>query len=235
MKYASTRHQDDQTLLNEQRPYGYGNFGEVGATGLLVLDTREAAARTPGGAVLRSMGYPRSGAFVKVRGQVWPAVWDVTDTFGSVDGSAAAYLTPRRGFHAPTLALQVGGRKAFGTYPYFEASYLGGGLGGVGFSQGDPIRGLPRHRYAGDGVVFGNADLRLPISRFRIILPGEWGLLGFADGGRVYHSDESSDKWHYGAGGGLWFAWLDRANTVSASFARSEGHNSFYVRAGFGF
>jgi hypothetical protein len=29
--------------------------------------------------------------------------------------------------------------------------------------------------------------------------------------------------------------WLDRANTVSFPYARSEGHNAFYVRAGFAF
>ena len=33
----------------------------------------------------------------------------------------------------------------------------------------------------------------------------------------------------------LWFAWLDRANAVTASYARSEGQNAFYVRAGFSF
>lgn len=65
------------------------------------------------------------------------------------------------------------------------------------------------------------------ISRLRLLLPGEWGLLGFGDGGRVYLDGESSDKWHYGYGGGLWFAWLDRVNTISLSYARSEGRNAF--------
>jgi hypothetical protein len=53
--------------------------------------------------------------------------------------------------------------------------------------------------------------------------------------GRVYYSLESSTKWHTGYGGGLWFAWLDRANTLSVSYGRSEGHNGFYARAGFAF
>ena len=46
---------------------------------------------------------------------------------------------------------------------------------------------------------------------------------------------ESSNKWHCGYGGGLWSAWLDRANALSVSYARSEGHNRFYARAGFAF
>src|SRR5262249_28109250 len=149
------------------QPYGYGDFGEVGATALLQLDTRGEAEPTPGGKAFRSFGYPRSGALVQVRGQVFPGAWDVKDAFGAVKGSAAAYLSPRAQ-RAPTLALRVGGEKVFGNYPYFEAAYLGGGLGGYGLFEGDdPVRGLSHHRYAGDASVYGGADLRIYISRFR--------------------------------------------------------------------
>jgi hypothetical protein len=235
VKYASTKHEDEDTVLNRTRPYGYGDFGEMGATGLLVLDRRTAASHTPGGVILRSLGYPRSGVLAKALGQYWPKVWDVQQSFGSVEGSAAVYLTPG-GDRAPTLALRAGGKKVFGDYPFFEAAYIGGGLGGYDVTSGDePVRGLQKHRYAGDSALFGNADLRLYISRFRIFLPGEWGLLGFADAGRVYLDGEASNKWHTAVGGGLWFAWLDRGNTVTLSYARSEGRNAAYVKAGFAF
>jgi hypothetical protein len=235
VKYSSSTHKDDVTLINRTQPYGYGDFGEVGGTALLQLDTRGEAAATAGGKAFRSLGYPRSGALVQVRGQVFPGLWDVQDTFGSVKGSAAAYLSPH-GQRAPTLALRVGGEKVFGNHPYFEAAYLGGGLGGYGLLAGDdPVRGLPHHRYAGDASVFGGADLRIYVSRFRLILPGTWGLLGFGDFGRVYVDGEDSNTWHHGYGAGLWFAWLDRANTISATYGRSEKRNAFYVRAGFAF
>lgn len=235
VKYASNRDREEDTLVNRARPYGYGSFGEVGATGILELDTRVAATRNPTGVALRGIGYPRGGALVRVRGQVWPGVWDVRKTFGAVDGSASAFLTPG-GDRAPTLALRAGGRKVFGSYPFFEAAYLGGGLGGIDTSAGDePVRGLQRHRYAGDAAVYGNADLRIPVSRFNLLLPGTWGVFGFGDGGRVYLDGEESNEWHYGYGGGLWFAWLDRANTLSLAWARSEGHDAFYFKAGFAF
>jgi hypothetical protein len=235
VKYASNTHKDDNTLINKAQPYGYGDFGEVGASAVLELDTRKAADKTPGGVALRTFGYPRSGTLVTVRGLVFPKAWDVKDTFGSVKGSAAAYLTPGSD-KAPTLALRVGGEKVFGRYPYFEAAYLGGGSGRIGaIGNDDPLRGLQRQRYAGDASLFGSADLRLYVSRFRLLLPGTWGLLGFGDVGRVYLKGEDSNKWHNGYGGGLWFAWLDRANTVTASYGRSERHNAFYVRAGFAF
>jgi hypothetical protein len=234
VKYSRSTHEADDTLLNQTQPYGYGDFGEAGIGTLLQLDTRRSA-RHEGGIALRSFGYPRSGAFVQVRGQLFPKMWDVEETFGSIRGTAVAYLSPKSE-KAPTLALRFGGEKLFGTYPWFEAAYLGGGLGGVGFLPGDtPVRGLPRHRYAGDASINGGADLRLYVSRFRFILPGTWGLLGFADTGRVYLEGETSDRWHSGYGGGLWFAWLDPSNTVSATYARSEGQNAFYVRAGFAF
>jgi hypothetical protein len=38
------------------------------------------------------------------------------------------------------------------------------------------------------------------------ILAGQVGLTGFYDTGRVWVRDEHSDKWHQGAGGGLYFA-----------------------------
>jgi hypothetical protein len=172
---------------------------------------------------------------VKARGLYWPKAWDVQEAFGSVEGSAAAYLTPG-GDKVPTLALRAGGKKVFGNYPFFEAAYLGGGLGSYDITAGDQtVRGLQKHRYAGDSSLFGNADLRIYVSRFRIFLPGEWGVLGFADAGRVYLEGDTSDKWHTGYGGGLWVAWLDRANTLSVSYARSEGHTSISFRGGFAF
>jgi hypothetical protein len=230
--YGSNRRKDEGTLLNDERPYGYGDFGEVGATGLLELESREERTSR---VAIDGYGYPRRGAHVQLRGQVFPGVWDVEETFGSVNGNAAVYLSPSSE-RAPTLALRAGGEKVFGRYPYFEAAYIGGGLGGFGASAGDsPIRGLPRHRYAGDASLYGSADLRVPVSRFRFILPGTWGVLGFADAGRVYLDGEESDKWHNGYGGGLWFAWLDRANAITATYALSDGDTKVYVRAGFAF
>jgi len=234
VRYGSNRDSAADTLLNQEQPYGSGDFGEVGGTLVLSLDTRESAKRS-GGVALRSFGFPRHGVHVVGRGQVFPKAWDVEETFGSVRGQAAVYLSPRSE-KAPTLALRAGGQKLFGRYPYFEAAYLGGGLGGFGPAAGDdPVRGLARHRYAGDASLYGSAELRVYVSHFNFVLPGTWGFLGFADAGRVYLDGEDSNSWHNGYGGGLWFAWLDRANAVSFSYARSEGQNAFYVRAGFAF
>jgi hypothetical protein len=46
---------------------------------------------------------------------------------------------------------------------------------------------------------------------------------------------ESSSLWHKTFGGGLWFAYLNRRNTISLSLARGEGRTAFYLRSGFMF
>jgi hemolysin activation/secretion protein len=124
------------------------------------------------------------------------------------------------------LALRAGGQKVWGTFPFFDAAYIGGA---------NTVRGLFANRYAGDASVWGNAELRLRVSRYYIILPGYWGIFGLADVGRVWLQGESSDKVHHGFGGGLWFAPLWRTNTITAGVAESEGRTGVYIRAGFMF
>ncbi len=38
------------------------------------------------------------------------------------------------------------------------------------------------------------------------VLPGQVGLIGFYDVGRVWATNEKSDAWHHGFGGGMYFA-----------------------------
>lgn len=61
------------------------------------------------------------------------------------------------------------------------------------------------------------------------------GLFGFGDAGRVYLEGVTSDTWHTAGGGGIWFAYLDRKNTITLSVARCEERTGIYVRAGFVF
>jgi hypothetical protein len=51
----------------------------------------------------------------------------------------------------------------------------------------------------------------------------------------VYLKGESSDTWHTGVGGGLWFAYLEPANTISIAVARGDDRTALYIRAGFAY
>jgi hemolysin activation/secretion protein len=120
----------------------------------------------------------------------------------------------------------VGAKQVWGGYPFFEAAFLGGA---------DDVRGLRSQRYAGDAAVYGSAELRARLGRYFLILPGEFGLFALGDVGRVYLDGESSDVWHTGVGGGVWFAFLGQANTVTASLVRGDDRTALYLRAGFAY
>ena len=60
-------------------------------------------------------------------------------------------------------------------------------------------------------------------------------MFGLTDVGRVWVGGQSSSLWHKTFGGGLWFAYRNRRNTMSLALARGEGHTAFYLRSGFMF
>ena len=213
VRYATTD-LDEPSLVNVERPYGSDNFGQVGAWSNLAYDTRD---------------YPRAatrGVYLSLGGSVFPEVWDVQSTYGEVHGEASTYLTASMPLR-PTLALRAGGKYVFGDlYPFFDAAYVGGAT---------TVRGLRDRRFIGDYSAYGNAELRLSLGRARIVVPTEVGIFGLADAGRVWLEGEDSNDWHEAFGGGVWFAFLNRANVISMSLARGDGRTAFYLTAGFGY
>ena len=193
--------------------YGANDFGETGARFSVAFDTRDND-RAPG-----------SGLFIQLDGNVYAPVWDVQSTFGSLGGAAAGYVRAPGRFE-PTLAMRAGARKVFGRFPFHESAFLGGA---------DDLRGWDQDRFAGDLALYGNAELRLFLSEFNLLLPGDFGVFGLTDVGRVYVDGDSPGGWHTGVGGGVWFAFLSRVNVVSVGLAHGTERTSVYAKAGFGF
>jgi hypothetical protein len=191
-------------------PYGAERFSQLGARAAVTVDTRDRP------------GNPQRGVLLAARGLVYPEIWDVASTFSSAEGEASAYL--RLG--GPVLALRAGGKQVFGTYPFHEAAFLGGGA---------TLRGWTEQRFAGDATLYGNAELRAYLTDVFFVLPGELGVFALADAGRVFLDGESSDAWHSALGGGLWVAFLDRANTISVAYAKSRERGGVDVSLGFMF
>jgi hypothetical protein len=213
LRYSSTDQHPERFLATLGDLYGTGKFGELGGRVTLRFDSRNRVnAATQG--VLLELG---------ARG--FPALWDVDSTFGELNGEAATYLTANAPLQ-PTLALRVGGRKLWGQFPFFEAAFIGGN---------STVRLGRVNRYAGDAAAYGSAELRFALARIKLVLPADFGFFGLADAGRVFLSGESSDRWHAAAGGGIWLAYLNRANTVSLAIAHGEERTGVYVQAGFGF
>ncbi|OLB56886.1 MAG: hypothetical protein AUI13_09085 [Gemmatimonadetes bacterium 13_2_20CM_2_69_23] len=212
LKFAHTAFTSG-TLVDSMRPYGSADFVQVGAQAQFRVDARDRVRQ------------PSRGTLLALGGSWYPAAYDVAAPFGEAHGEAAAYLTARIPLQ-PTLALRVAAKKVWGSYPFHEAAYVGGAA---------TVRGFSEHRFAGDGAVYGNAELRLPLARIFVLLPEELGVFGLADAGRVYLAGETSDRWHAAVGGGLWVAFLSRTNTLSVAAAHSVEGTRAYVRAGFGF
>jgi hemolysin activation/secretion protein len=207
----NTATDDPETLLGTQQPYGYRNFGQIGLRLGLSWDTRDPSKANT------------SGFRADAEGFAYPKALSADSTFTGFEGRAAAYVSLAKPL---ILALSVGGKKIFGTFPYTEAAYIGGN---------SSLRGYHKNRFAGDASLYGQAELRLVLGKAILIIPGEYGLFGLADVGRVYIDGESSNKWHPAYGGGIFFSVLDLATVFSLSVATSEEWTAVYFKAGFAF
>jgi hypothetical protein len=199
------------TFVGQTRPYGVDIFGQTSLFTRLTLGRRDLARTT--------------SAYVWAGGEYFPEVWDITSAFGNIEGQAAVFLSPKMAL-SPQLGFRLGAKKVFGTFPFHESAFVGGP---------DQVRGLRPERFAGDASAFGSAEMHLKLFDVRLLLPSEFGIIGFGDMGRVWVEGEDSTKWHTGWGGGLWLAPLKRSATFAVTMARSEGFNRFYIQAGFGF
>jgi hypothetical protein len=99
----------------------------------------------------------------------------------------------------------------------------------------DTLRGFRAQRFMGDASAWANSSLRLRLSRITLIVPGTWGVEGFADAGRVWLEGETSDTWHVGVGGGIWVSLLKDRAAFSAGIAHSKESDLVYVKGGFAY
>jgi hypothetical protein len=82
-------------------------------------------------------------------------------------------------------------------YDYFQALSLG---------AHNVLRGYRKNRFSGSSSAYASTELRVKLFKSQTnILPGDVGVMGFYDIGRVWHKGESSHKWHGAYGGGLYF------------------------------
>ena len=132
---------------------GGRDFGELGGRVAFDLDTRDRPVN------------PLHGIHLSVAGEVHPGVWDVPNTFGAAQAEAAAFVSARMP-GTPTLALHAGGRKVWGSFPFFDAAFLGGE---------STLAGYHSNRFAGDASLYGGGQLRLTMGRAFLALPASSG------------------------------------------------------------
>ncbi|MDB5203854.1 MAG: metallophosphoesterase [Ferruginibacter sp.] len=123
-----------------------------------------------------------------------------------------------------TTVLRFGGGRIFtDNYEFFQAMSLG---------NNNYVRGYRKNRFSGDGMAYGSAELRYKVFKSKsYVLPGDVGLLGFFDIGRVWLKGENSQKWHNSVGGGLYFVPFNVV-MLSATMAFSEEDRLFNFTLG---
>ena len=111
------------------------------------------------------------------------------------DMTVYASLTDPASFVA---VLHLGGGKIFSkNFEYFQAMNLG---------ANNYLRGFRKNRFHGSSMLYGSLELRIKLLSLQsYIIPGDLGVVVFNDVGRVWMPNESSRRWHYAYGGGLYF------------------------------
>ena len=111
------------------------------------------------------------------------------------------------------FAHRTGAATNFGNYEFYHANTLGGI---------HTLRGYYRTRFTGQSSFYQNTELRLSLANLKgYVFRGKLGVYGFFDDGRVWVKNESSNTFHTGYGGGIFFLPF---NAASLNF--SYGHSS---------
>ena len=108
-------------------------------------------------------------------------------------------------------------------YEYFQLLNLG---------ANNFLRGFRSERFSGTSMAYGSAEVRLKLFHSNsYLLPGEVGLLGFDDIGRVWLKYAHSQKWHNDYGAGFYYAVYNYV-LLTGSIAFSKEDNLFNFSLG---
>ncbi len=200
---------DNGNIIDVLQPFGAGDVNEVGLTGYLKFDSYDNNIATP------------TGIQINVTGQVGTLSAD--SVFGAISADVLGFTSTDRLPGHPMLAIRAGAQKNIGAYPFYSAAYLGGT---------DNLKGYAPNRFAGDVSVYLNTELRLFVTEIRWPIPANFGVLGIADVGRVFVEGESSNVWHAGFGGGIWFGLLRSGQGLNLALVEGESLR-LYISTGF--
>jgi hypothetical protein len=120
--------------------------------------------------------------------------------------------------------LRLGGGHIFNdNFEYFQALNLG---------ANNYLRGFRKNRFSGSSLAYGSLEMRVKLFRSKwYILPGDFGVLGFGDAGRVWMKNMPSRRWHTAIGGGIYYVPFNMV-LVSASIAYSKEATLFNFSIG---
>jgi len=208
---------DDRFLYAYNQRYPdeqvFGTHAYAGLVATVAVDTRDKASD------------PHKGIYWLTTLQDMQGVNNGEHNYSQIQTEFSFYINPDKD-STFVIANRIGGGTTFGNAEYFQQLKLGG-------SQN--LRGFYLWRFTGKSMAFDNLELRLKLFYIKsYVLPGTIGILGFNDVGRVWSPGESSDVWHDGYGGGIWFS-PARLVMIQAVLGASKEGTYPYISAGFRF
>ncbi len=209
IRYVNSSGTDPITILGSESPYGFDRYGQLGLQAGFEYDSR------------RDLPTLSSGVDIATTATWYPKLWDVDAAYGTIAATAAGHLQVARPM---TLSLFVGGKKNWGSFPYFDAAYLGGKGAFEAYNW---------NRFAGDAMFHGGLRMRWAFTRLNITVPGDVGLMLRADAGRVFVDGERSDLWHSQLMAGVFYAAFDRLLLVELGVGWGEEHTVFLFNGDF--
>ncbi len=166
---------------------------------------------------------PQWGTYVNIRLQVYKGIGEYAGDFAQLIPEVALYKSIGPG-SAIVIAERIGGAISVGKTAFYQSAFLGGQENLLGYRQ---------YRFAGRHSLYNNLEMRIRLANIAsYILPGQVGLSGFWDVGRVWEKNEDSDKWHSGVGGGIYFV---PASIASFNFAMGYSREGWYPYFTMGF
>lgn len=202
----------DQNTLLGQNPntYGIGRINFAGINSSFVYDTRDNTSE------------PYKGIYAQFLGNYTPNLFDNNYGFGKAGVDLRAYYTTDT-VKGVTFAVRTGGGKVWGDFPFYESLFLGGA---------NSLKGFSRERFAGDGVLLAESEIRIGVARVNILVPGILGISVFGGTGRVFLNGEDSKRWHSSFGSTIWITYLQRMFNVGVTVAKSDEGFKIFVGSG---
>ncbi|MEP7371982.1 MAG: BamA/TamA family outer membrane protein [Chitinophagaceae bacterium] len=160
--------------------------------------------------------FPQWGSYINIRLQAYKGIGDFSKSFAQLIPELAFYKSLNKK-STIILAERMGGVVGVGNAAFYQSAFIGGQENLLGYRQ---------YRFAGQHSFYNNMELRIKLADIAsYIIPGQFGITGFWDAGRVWEKHDNSGKWHQGVGGGIYFA---PASVIALSFVVGHSSEGFY-------
>jgi hypothetical protein len=166
-----------------------------------------------------------NGYYLNIRFQAYKGLNTYSESYAQLFPEISFYkhLDAKSAF---VIANRTGAGLTIGKTAFYQSVFLGGQ---------ENLLGYRKYRFAGEHTLYNNLEMRIRLKKVEsYFVPGQLGVLGFYDVGRVWAKGEDSSKWHNGFGGAIYYAPIQKA-VVKITAGHSEEGWYPYVNLGFRF